>query len=89
MLSRDFEETERELTSVEAVHGLVGPGASFVGDVELEWKEIVKSVLGKDRVHTQETAVAGPQGTGKVFFDTVNGVSVDDGREGVELVTRA
>lgn len=69
-------------------HALVWPSATFVGEVELERQQILEAVFGKDRVHPQQTAEASSQLSRKLFFDTINCISIDDRSQRVELGTR-
>jgi hypothetical protein len=80
---------DTDFTSFETEHALVWTQTTLIGEVQFKWEQILESIFGKYRVHAKETIVAGSQFAVEFLVDTVDGVSVDDTGQRVELGTRA
>lgn len=78
-----------DLTSLEAVHALIRSGATLVRNVQLQWQQILQTVLGEHRIHSKQTSIAGTQLTRESFLDAVDRVSIDDSGKSVELIARS
>jgi len=48
---------DTDFSSIETVHAPIRTGTTLVGDVQFEREEVMESVLGKDGVHPEESAV--------------------------------
>lgn len=80
---------DTNLSSLEAVNVIIWARASLIGNVQLQWQQILQSVFTEHRVHPQESIVTGSQFPGEFLIDSVDGVSIDDTGQSVERLPGA